>query len=403
MPKKSIAFILIVILISLVIIVEAGSNDEINMKKNNTIDALKDIKITSLTKKKKYSLEEARKGITIKYQIEIPYDIKGVLSMPQDAGQCSKPDNSGLVIFEKFYGNKQSYSISDTGLCPGVDTENPKFYTLKKGTYTYSFKWNGRNWSGPSDYGAKMGDYFPAGKYKLNISSIGYLDIDIDKNEFLKNKKLKYYLANIGKQIFIIEKEFEIELYKSDIDKLDKDDINDIKITFLTKKIKYSLDEVKKGITIKYQIEIPYDIKGALSMPQNSGGCGEPDKSGLIVFEKLYGNKQSYSISDTGLCPGVDTENPKFYTLKKGTYTYSFKWNGRNWNGPSDYGAKMGDYFPAGKYKLNISAIGYLNIDRDKNYKEENPKLNAFLPDIGKESFNIEKEFSIYLYKAYKE
>jgi hypothetical protein len=45
-------------------------------------------------------------------------------------------------------------------------------------------------------------------------------------------------------------------------------------------------------------------------------------------------------------------------TVKKGTYTHSFEWDGRNGTGPSDFGNPRGKPFPAGTYDVIITLHG---------------------------------------------
>ena len=50
-------------------------------------------------------------------------------------------------------------------------------------------------------------------------------------------------------------------------------------------------------------------------------------------------------------------------TVKKGTYTHSFTWDGRNWNGPSDTGQPKGPAFPPGTYTLTVTVHGKVILD----------------------------------------
>jgi hypothetical protein len=48
-----------------------------------------------------------------------------------------------------------------------------KDYTAFGGTYGLSFEWDGRNWTGPSDYGHPKGTPFPPGGYTLLVRLAG--------------------------------------------------------------------------------------------------------------------------------------------------------------------------------------------------------------------------------------
>jgi hypothetical protein len=116
-----------------------------------------------------FTLAEVAQGVTFKYEIVVAEDIENVTPEAQDTGQAAGPGPSGLYPFESISGNGQSYSLHDIGLGPGVF----KFSTIKKGRYELSFEWDGRNWTGPSDYGHPKGDPFPAGDYTLQVRLAG--------------------------------------------------------------------------------------------------------------------------------------------------------------------------------------------------------------------------------------
>jgi hypothetical protein len=53
-----------------------------------------------------------------------------------------------------------------------------------------------------------------------------------------------------------------------------------------------------------------------------------------------------------------------FKTLRKGTYRYSFGWDGRNWNGPSYTSTPKGPPFPAGTYDVTVTMHGVVRTGR---------------------------------------
>jgi hypothetical protein len=128
-----------------------------------------------------------------------------------------------------------------------------------------------------------------------------------------------------------------------------------VSVEFTTTDCTYTLAEAAAGIKIDYQLVVAADIPNVYPLPQDGGGCGTPDASGLIAFEKLEGDGQTYCICDEGLCPGP-SGNPS--TVAMGSWPGSFDWDGVNWTGPSDFGAPKGKPFPAGDYTLTVSAIG---------------------------------------------
>jgi hypothetical protein len=115
----------------------------------------------------------------------------------------------------------------------------------------------------------------------------------------------------------------------------------------------FTLAQAAAGIAIPYTIEIPNDVPNVI--PARQGGCSTAEPSGLYPFEWLEGNGQKYCRCDEGLCnaPGTDP-----VTLPQGSYPGTFEWDGKNWNGPSDFGQPKGEPFPAGDYTLEVSATG---------------------------------------------
>ena len=106
-----------------------------------------------------FTLAEAAKGVTIDYQLVVKNDIQGVFLYRYDL------DGNGPLPIATIEGNGQYYGIHDGGGAPPIWEPN----TLKKGTYSHSFKWDGRNWTGLSDWGNTKGEPFPAGTYKLSV------------------------------------------------------------------------------------------------------------------------------------------------------------------------------------------------------------------------------------------
>jgi hypothetical protein len=117
----------------------------------------------------------------------------------------------------------------------------------------------------------------------------------------------------------------------------------------------FTLVEAADGVSIPWVLRIEDTVQGVDSSPQDAGGCGRPDDSGLVVFARLSGGGQSYCECDVGLCPAPP---PDPRTLQPGEWPGAFAWTGRNWGGPSDTGNPLGEPFPAGTYTLSLSAVG---------------------------------------------
>lgn len=139
---------------------------------------------------------------------------------------------------------------------------------------------------------------------------------------------------------------------------------NIISIEFPKKAYRFSLAKVANGVTIDYTIRVKQDIYNVIPRPQDDGFVSGPGPGGLFPFENISGNGQSYSLRDLGLGPEI--EKPA-RTIKSGIYAASFKWDGRNWTGPSDFDNPKGDPFPPGSYTLTVRIVGEVKTTQGKN------------------------------------
>jgi hypothetical protein len=136
---------------------------------------------------------------------------------------------------------------------------------------------------------------------------------------------------------------------------VDADPTLPICILFEASSETYSLATVAAGVSIPFAIVVEDAVDSIVPLPQDGGQCGQPNASGLTIFEQITGNSQQWCRCDVGRCAGPDmTER----TIPAGSTPGTFQWTGRNWFGPSDTGMPEGDPFPAGSYTLEISAIG---------------------------------------------
>ena len=131
--------------------------------------------------------------------------------------------------------------------------------------------------------------------------------------------------------------------------------IDGVSIQFLGSTCFWTQAQAAAGISVPYEVTIDTNVPGVVALPQDAGACGQKGPSGLIVFERLQGNEQSYCLCDTGLCMGPDM-TPQ--TLVPGFWNHEFEWDGVNWFGPSDFGNPKGPPFPPGDYELTVSAKG---------------------------------------------
>ncbi|MGF1578319.1 MAG: hypothetical protein ACFCD0_03025 [Gemmataceae bacterium] len=151
------------------------AQDKQPSKKNlatRIMDKVIDVKFSK--KKYAFTLAEVAKGVKFKYQIVVRQDIPNVHPMSQRTAN-NNAGKSKLYAFEMISGNKQRYCIRDVGL--GIPPQRV-FRTIQKGKYKQSFTWDGRNWSGPSDFDNPKGKPFPPGTYKLTVSFVGQVKTD---------------------------------------------------------------------------------------------------------------------------------------------------------------------------------------------------------------------------------
>jgi hypothetical protein len=140
------------------------------------------VRIDFCTSQTTFSLAEATAGITVPYRLVADQEVTGVYTRQRDDGGCGQPGVSGLILLAVLSGNGQRYCLCDIGLCrlPPSDIQT----TVHPGTYPATFAWDGRNWTGPSDFNQPKGLPFPAGDYLLTVSSIGQVDEGSSRRDF---------------------------------------------------------------------------------------------------------------------------------------------------------------------------------------------------------------------------
>lgn len=137
------------------------------------------------------TLAEAAKGVKLSYKIIVGRDMPGVIAMANPPSFYEPAGPSGLHPHETIAGGGQLYSLNDFGLSfPPKEVAK----TLKKGTFTHTFTWDGRNWTGPSDFRKPKGGPFPAGTYDVTVSLRGKLITDTGKVPYTITGKTKLVL-----------------------------------------------------------------------------------------------------------------------------------------------------------------------------------------------------------------
>jgi hypothetical protein len=131
----------------------------------------------------------------------------------------------------------------------------------------------------------------------------------------------------------------------------------------------FTVAQAQAGITIPYDVVVDEDVPGFAPAPYPYP-YSVRDVANLALTAVLSGGGQSYCVCDEGLplpsCPVGDGGYTPAYgslstdacapvTIPHGTYSMTFTWDGRNWNGPSDTANEEGRLFPAGDYQLAVS------------------------------------------------
>jgi hypothetical protein len=144
-------------------------------------------------------------------------------------------------------------------------------------------------------------------------------------------------------------------------------DINKIvSISFPKSLYTFTLAQVADTIAVPYQIQISNALSSIYAVAQAT--CVEPDSTGLIFLEELYGNGQTYCKCDNGFC--FYAQYGYLRNLSPRNHQRRFVWQGRNWYGFSDTGNPLGAPFPAGVYTLRVSANGHHKVDNaDVNFR----------------------------------
>ena len=140
-----------------------------------------------------------------------------------------------------------------------------------------------------------------------------------------------------------------------------------VQILFSEPSYRFSVAEVADGIEIPYEIVVHGDVANVLPLSQHSQSNVQidlkapPALQGCVLepFGRLNGNEQFYGEFSPGCLAMPMTLSPS--VLRKGRYSHSFKWNGRNLSGDGGGGSlPFGSPFPRGEYVLNVRCIGKL-------------------------------------------
>lgn len=138
-----------------------------------------------------FTLAEVARGVKLPYKIVIAEDYEGVIPTAHGPSFQDPAGPSGLHPQQQITGDKQFYCLVDFGLAiPPKEVVKP----LKKGVHEHSFEWDGRNWSGPSDFNNPKGKAFPAGTYDVIVNLRGKVNTEKGAVPYLITRKTKLVL-----------------------------------------------------------------------------------------------------------------------------------------------------------------------------------------------------------------
>jgi hypothetical protein len=113
------------------------------------------------------------------YEVTATADAPAI-PVPDSGGGCSECSvySADPISFTDYRiggtsagGESQQYCLCDQGCCaPTLE----HMVELDAMTSTRSFMWSGRTWSGPSDTGNPMGDFFLPGRYDVLVGFSGF-------------------------------------------------------------------------------------------------------------------------------------------------------------------------------------------------------------------------------------
>ncbi|MGZ3422219.1 MAG: hypothetical protein ACXVEF_36015 [Polyangiales bacterium] len=112
------------------------------------------------------------------------------------------------------------------------------------------------------------------------------------------------------------------------------------------------------GGTFTYEVTVD-DTAPILHTAATGPGCSvcaswSADPLSFVSWN-IGGGSIRYCMCDTGCCA---PQTEKTITLDRGKKSGTIDWPGKQWNGPSDTGAPLGDPFPPGTYSVSVSFQG---------------------------------------------
>lgn len=118
------------------------------------------------------------------------------------------------------------------------------------------------------------------------------------------------------------------------------------------------------GGRFTYEVTVTADAP-PITVADSGGGCGHCGvystdplsfTSYRIAGTSAGGESQVYCLCDVGCCAPTQEQTIQ---LDVTTASDSFEWSGRTWDGPSDFGNPMGEFFAPGIYQVHVELTGF--------------------------------------------
>lgn len=128
-------------------------------------------------------------------------------------------------------------------------------------------------------------------------------------------------------------------------------------VVFPAGALEFTAAELSAGVELTYAIEIKEELSGIETQSLVSYTQDPSSPQDLLPLASVVGGGQSYCPADFGR--GM-RKPPEARTVPTGRETYSLRWSGRNWGGPSCTGEEPKDPFPPGTYAFTVRLSGTL-------------------------------------------
>ncbi|KYF52288.1 hypothetical protein BE08_21980 [Sorangium cellulosum] len=131
----------------------------------------------------KISIASSRCVYRVGEEAEFIYEIVTDSSVPPievaestGCGRCVEPSSDPLSFVSyaigglSSAGEQQRYCLCDVGCCAPDEAQTVE---VEATTVMQTFRWSGRQWSGPSDTSNPEGDFFAPGHYAVEVTFDG--------------------------------------------------------------------------------------------------------------------------------------------------------------------------------------------------------------------------------------